>query len=359
MSLQPEVLGSLFEMNRDPAIGIDDKHAVIFANPAAAQLGFSVGADAGELLPEHILSDPAEQFIATLRLCSRRANVSVRRLDGVTVCTFSLLNTEPPSPSQMRAFQDMSAQLMTVRMALDALSAHLGDDCDAVLQDLSSTLYKQYYLLRRGCQHLNQSASILRGELAFQPRPLDLGTLCRELCDTVGLLAESMDISVSFKADMGMHLTMADRELLEQMLAGLLSNSLGSCRKGDVIRVELTRQGERFIIAVSDTGQGISPERLAGLFNDALPGRDTDATAGAGMGLLIARGIAERHGGTLILESRPGEGTSVRVSIPYRRSESTTVNTPLARYRSDGMNTVLTELSPLLDKKLFTRKMFD
>lgn len=358
MSLQPEVLGSLFDMNRDPVIGIDEGQTVVFANPAAAQLNIRAGMNAVDFLPEHILLDPAEQFIATLQLGSRRANVSVRRLEGVAICTFSLPGSQSPSTSQARAIQDMAAQLMTARLALDALTGHIKED-DPVVQDASCTLYKQYYLLRRDCQHLNQTVGILRGELAFQPRVLDLGTLCRELCDTVSRLAEYLGISVSFNADMRMHLTMADRDLLEQMLSGLLTNSIAHCRQGDVIHVELTRQGERFIIAVNDPGTGITPERLACLFNGSLSDDCSDTTVGAGLGLLIARGVAERHGGTLILESRPGKGTSVRISIPCRQSENTTINSPLARYRSDGMNTVLTELAPLLDKKIFTRRMFD
>lgn len=360
MSLHPEVLGSLFEISSDPVIGIDRSHTVVFANPAAAQLGIDVGTPAAEVLQEHILEDPAEQFIATLHsFRGRRANVSVRRLEDTTVCTFTLLTDVAPSPGHARAIQELSSSLMTARLAMDALTCRINADSDPALHDASCTLYKQYYMMRRNCQHLNQVCSISGGGLPYQPRVLDLGTLCRELCDTVGRLVENMGISILFRADMAMHLTVADRDLLEQMLTGLLTNSIAHCKPGDVIRTELVRQGERFIIAVNDPGTGIPPEKLAGIFNDSLYGSGTDTTAGAGLGLLIARGIAERHGGSLILESRPGQGTSVRVSIPFKQSEDTTVNTPVASYRSDGMNTVLTELSPLLDRKIFTRRMFD
>ncbi len=359
MSMLPDTLGTLFDMSRDPVLGIDGRKVIVYANPAAAALlGARMGEPAEGLIQGHILDEAAEQFIASVRIGDRRANVSVRRVDGMAVCVYSPLRDDPPSSGQARALQDMASQLMTARMAMDALTARLRPESDPALRDAADTLYKQYYLLRRSCLHLTQAAGILHDTLPFLPHVTDLGTVCRELCETVGLLAESRGVGVMFEADFALHLTMADRDLLEQMLANLLSNSLAHCKQGDVIRVELCRQGERFILSVNDPGSGISPEKLARLFNGGDAGL-TDPADGAGLGLLIARGIAERHGGTMILESRPGQGTSVRVSIPYRQSESTVMNSPMPRYRSDGMNTVLTELAPLLDKKTFSRRMFD
>ena len=359
MNLQPEQLGALFNMSRDPVLGIDAGRTVAFANPAAAQLGIQAGMDAGELLPEHILSDPGEQFIASFRQGNRRISVSVQRLDGLTLCVCALPAGPSPMTSHSRALQELTANLMTTRLALDALSCCIRPETDPALQDVTSTLYRQYYLLRRTCTHMRQADGVLLGELPFQPRVLDLGNVCRELCDTVGQLTEPMGVSVAFHADFSMALTLADRDLIEGMLANLLTNSLLHCKQGDVIRVELTRWDDRFIIAVNDPGTGIPPEKLTELFNGQPAGGESDASAGAGLGLLVARGAAERHGGSMILESRQGEGTSVRVSIPLKQSDSTTINTPMVRYRSDGMNMILTELAPLLDKKYFNRKMFD
>ncbi len=360
MSLQPESLGALFDMSRDPVLGIDEGQTIVFANPKAASLlGARVGMAASDLLPEHILSDPAEQFIVTLRLGEKRANVSVQRLEGVTVCTYFLLQSDAVVPGSVRAMQAMSAQLMTARLAMDALTSHIKADSDPVLQDASAALYKQYYLMRRSCLHMGQAAGILQNELPFSPRVTDLGTVCRELCETVSVLSESMGVSVTFRADFSIYLTMADRDLIEEMLANLLSNSLRHCKAGDAVQVELTRQGDRFILSVSDNGSGISADRLAGVFTDTPSGEQTDPADGAGLGLFVARGIAERHGGNMILESRPGKGTCVRVSIPCKKSDTLQMKTPLAPYRTDGMNLVLTELADVLDKKYFTKKFFD
>lgn len=359
MSILPETIGSLFEMSRDPVMGVDAEHTVAFANPpAAALLGIHAGDDAARLVPAHILDDPAEQFIATVRVGVCPANVSVRRLECVSVLTWSLPHQEPPGLDPNRALRELADSLMNTRLAIDALVRYTKAEDDPAAREASSMLYKSYHEMLRLSRHMTLAANIARDQLPSAPRVTDLGEVCRDLCRTVGALFESRGVSVVFHTDPGMHLTMADPDQLEVMLLNLLHNSLSHCGEGDVIRVDLTRQGDRFIIAVQDPGGGIAPDTLAGIFGSASP--DPAATAGgAGMGLLIARGIAERHGGALILESRPGAGTAVRISIPYKPYEDLKVNTPMARYRSDGMNNVLTELSTLLDKSFYTSKMFD
>lgn len=352
MSLQPEMLGPLFEMSREPVLGLDAQKKVVFANPAAtALLGVRAGDSADDVLPEHILSDTAEQFIASHRIGERRANVSVRRVEGVSVCTWSLSQSEPSCPVQSKALEEMSSHLMAARMAIDAIVRRTRAEDDQALNGTVQLLYQEYYRLQRVCQHMKMTENILQDTLPLLSGVTDLGTLCRELCDTVGRLFEDRGIPVVFEADFGLHLTMADSSLLECMLANILANSLAHCKSGDEIRVALDHQGDRFIIAVRDNGSGIDPEQMARIFNGA--------PAGAGQGLLIARGIAERHGGALILESRPGQGTSVRISIPYRQSDTLQMNSPPVRYHSDGMSAVLTEFSELLDKKYYTRRMFD
>jgi signal transduction histidine kinase len=67
---------------------------------------------------------------------------------------------------------------------------------------------------------------------------------------------------------------------------------------------------------VADNGEGITPEILGTVFSRFASDIPlSDAGGGAGLGLTIARGAAEKHGGALILESRPGEGTIVRATV--------------------------------------------
>ena len=61
----------------------------------------------------------------------------------------------------------------------------------------------------------------------------------------------------------------------------------------------------------------------------------------------------------MILESRPGRGTTVQISLPCKKSEDMVINSPQSVYRSEGMSTVLMELSPFLDRQYYNKKMFD
>lgn len=360
MSIPSEALGALFEMSRDPVIGIDRTDTVVFANPpAAAFLKVGPGASARDVVPEHILAERADRFLATARIGGCRSSVSVVRMEGIAVCTFSLPREPAAVDPGASALRELSSSLMSARLAIDALVGHTNAESDPVLRETSAILYKEYYRLLRTCRHMTLAAGVAADDLPYKPRVTDLREMCRQLCDTVGRLTDSRGVSVVFQTDPGLHLTMADQDLLEIMLLNLMTNSLFHCRAGDTIRVELTRRDDRFILAVEDPGSGMSPEQLSRVFSRS-PGSDgVDPGAGAGLGLYIARGIAERHGGSVILESRPGRGTAVRISIPYRQSEDMTAHSPAPLYRSDGMNSVLMELSTLLDKSYYNRKMFD
>ena len=359
MSILPENLWALFDMSRDPVIGIGPDQSIVYANPpAAALLGVGAGSPAGGTVPEHILNEPSERFVASARVGRKRLNVSVIRLDGLTVCVYTRPPEEPAGTGpSVRALQELSSCLMSARLAIDALVRRTGADADPALLQTSAILYREYYRMLRACRHMTLAAGVAADSLPYTPQATDLGQLCRELCDTVGRLTESLGISVTFQADFGVHLSMADRNLLEILLLNLLTNSLTHSRAGDTIRVELARQKDRFLLSVRDPGSGISPEQLTGVFNSCPD--PAGPSAGAGLGLYIARGIAERHGGAMILESRPGRGTTVQISLPCKKSEDMVINSPQSVYRSEGMSTVLMELSPFLDRQYYNKKMFD
>jgi CheY-like chemotaxis protein len=103
------------------------------------------------------------------------------------------------------------------------------------------------------------------------------------------------------------------------MIWNLLSNAVKFTPKGGRVHVTLERVNSHVEIAVSDTGEGLSPEQLAHIFDrfwqaDASPAR---THGGLGLGLAIARQLAELHGGTLVAESAgEGQGSTFTVKLP-------------------------------------------
>jgi signal transduction histidine kinase len=99
-----------------------------------------------------------------------------------------------------------------------------------------------------------------------------------------------------------------------QVLAHLLRNATQASASSSPIRVETRAQEDRVQIRVIDEGQGIGPSELKRIFDPFFTTRrDSGAT---GFGLSVAHGIVTGHGGTLEVESRPGAGTTISISLP-------------------------------------------
>jgi signal transduction histidine kinase len=112
-----------------------------------------------------------------------------------------------------------------------------------------------------------------------------------------------------------------DSARLGQVLDNLLSNAIKYTPAGGSVHVEVSGQDRLARIEVTDNGIGVAQEELGQLFSRFYRAASATRRAipGTGLGLVIARAIVEEHGGTISLESREGEGTSVTVTLPLRQ----------------------------------------
>jgi two-component system OmpR family sensor kinase len=112
-----------------------------------------------------------------------------------------------------------------------------------------------------------------------------------------------------------------DRDRLRQLLLNLLSNAAKYTVSGDTIEVRAAAEDTSIVLSVADHGPGIAPEQQRLVFEKF--GRVNSggrSKPGAGLGLFIARSIAEAHGGTLDLRSDPGAGATFTVRLPVSGS---------------------------------------
>ncbi len=112
----------------------------------------------------------------------------------------------------------------------------------------------------------------------------------------------------------GLPAVWADHDRMEQVLLNLMDNALRHNPEGTQVRVSTLADGASVAIAISDDGSGV-PDDVAAAFFDPERRRRTE-TAGAGLGLSIARGIVEAHGGTIALLCTAERGAQVIVRIP-------------------------------------------
>jgi len=105
----------------------------------------------------------------------------------------------------------------------------------------------------------------------------------------------------------------ADPELLRQAFLNLCVNAIHAMQPGGGrLDVRLRSDGEGAVVEFQDTGPGIDPDTLKHVFEPFF----TTKANGTGLGLAIVRQAAETHGGTVEVESRPGQGALFRVRLP-------------------------------------------
>lgn len=130
-----------------------------------------------------------------------------------------------------------------------------------------------------------------------------------------GLQGEPPDIRLTIDPDVPD--VRADAAQLERAFANLLENAR-RYSGGLPISVRARRAGQRVLVSVVDQGPGIPPAEHERIFEPFYRGRSTsgDAWTGSGLGLAIAKGFVEANGGTIDVQSLPGQGTSFQISLP-------------------------------------------
>lgn len=156
------------------------------------------------------------------------------------------------------------------------------------------------------------------GELRLHFQRTDLGEVIREIVDIHRPLLRDRDLKL--RAEIGPELpsVVCDRRRIGQILTNLVSNAIKFTEQGEiVVRGAWDPHGDRIVIRCIDTGVGIAPEELDSIFEEyRQAGPVKRRKKGTGLGLSIAKTIAEHHGGSLHVESTPGEGSTFTLTLP-------------------------------------------
>jgi two-component system NtrC family sensor kinase len=170
-------------------------------------------------------------------------------------------------------------------------------------------------------------SAIVRNLLDFaRQRPVDLRDVDvhAALQESLHLIDHQMKLqSVTLDAELDGHpIVRADFGQLRQAFVNILLNAVEASQKGDTLTVRLLREypGE-VAVAVTDTGVGIDEEHLQHIFDPFF----TTKEKGTGLGLSVVYGIVEGLGGKFEVESRKGQGTSVRIRLPLVATATATV----------------------------------
>jgi PAS domain S-box-containing protein len=334
----------LAELSPEPIVRFDHSGRVLLANAASVavlQQPGSVGRFLPDLIPELAGFDFAgciEQAGLRDLACMKSERTYRLTVRGVPELQFGQLyatditdtvrarqEAEAASLAKSQFLANMSHELRTPLSAINGFSEVL---LEGAFGSLTSQQREYVQRINQSGQHLLllindllDLAKIEAGKLELMREDFDLRLVCHEACDLISgrvqhrglvLVRELPGVPVAYAGD---------KLRLRQVLINLLSNAVKFTERGTVT-VSLEMRDEYYKLGVRDTGIGIAPEKLSRLFKrfEQVHDQRLVGDPGSGLGLSLCREIVTAHGGSISVESAPGEGSLFLVTLPREKA---------------------------------------
>jgi signal transduction histidine kinase len=176
----------------------------------------------------------------------------------------------------------------------------------------------QAQLLARLVEDLRTLALAEAGQLSLDRQPTDPVELVKRVVASFEPNATGKRVALSVDSPPSLPRIQADGQRIAQVLTNLLGNALRYTPENGRVDVQLRAEAKSVVVAVTDTGPGISADDLPHIFDRfyrADKSRSREG-GGSGLGLAIARGIIAAHGGRIWAESKTGQGTTLAFTLP-------------------------------------------
>jgi signal transduction histidine kinase len=220
---------------------------------------------------------------------------------------------------------DLRNPLSTIAMCAAALvdaGARAEGPAGEAVRGAAGTVQEAVRWMEAIIEDLLEAARLEGGRPALRRAPVDAAALVRRVAELHAAQADAAGVTLAAHAAPGLPALDADAERLLRALGNLVSNAVKFTPAGGRVDVEARAEapaalgdGARVAFAVRDTGAGIAPANLPHLFERFWQAHEQQR-GGAGLGLAIARGIAEAHGGTLGVVSEVGRGSTFTLTLP-------------------------------------------
>jgi PAS domain S-box-containing protein len=358
--LPPELFSGILAVSADAVVAVDDEQRIIFFNEGAERIfGWSADEVGGQylamLLPEryraqhrgHVEGFGAahgrarlmgeRQRISGLRKSGEEfpAEASIQRMvvDGRNVYTALLRDVTARQQAEdalrqaIQARDDMTGivshdlrnpanavKMLAASILSDAESGRVPPDVVERVEVMQQAAAQMDALI----QDLLDVTRIDAGRLRVSPRLVDPRPLVHRALEALRPLAELADVTLEERYDEDLPEVYVDPERFTQVLSNLVGNALKFTPGGGRVTVASQRGESALTVSVTDTGEGIPAAQLPHVFDRFFQGRSDGRSPrqGAGLGLPIARGIVEAHGGSIRVESELGVGTTVTIELP-------------------------------------------
>jgi PAS domain S-box-containing protein len=185
--------------------------------------------------------------------------------------------------------------------------------------EFASLIQRQLSHMSRIAEDLLDASRISRGEISLTMRPLSMKSVVAETLEQLdsAYMAKQQLVSLTLPDDDCM--VMGDSTRLVQVAGNLLANAIRYTPADGLIQVALSRVQHAIELSITDSGVGIDPERIAGIFDLYVQGSKSSSrkTDGLGLGLSLVKGLVTAHGGSVKVESRGiNLGSRFSIQIP-------------------------------------------
>jgi signal transduction histidine kinase len=330
---------SLLKHMAEGVIAVDEEQRIIMVNPAVISLLGLTGVLESLPLAEAALPRQLERSL--VRVCQQErgapttitfacgpvavlANISpVLTPQGEFRGAIALLRDQT-AQAQFRKLQESLVANVSheIRGPLTALSAMVEALADGVLPEGVQPRYLKAMLaeigrLRRLTADLLELSRLDAGIVALSPITFSVDILVEGLAERWLARCVAADLALEIQAPPV--LVIGDPDRVEQVLTSFLDNAVRFTPRGGHIALFARVEGPMVRLGVSDSGPGIGPEHLLFVwerFYKADQARSRTSESGTGLGLAIAKHWVEQMGGTVAVESTPGEGSSFSFTLP-------------------------------------------
>lgn len=356
-----EKIFNLFRSYSEAVLGIQNQE-IVFFNPAAEELIPNIKYGPADFLPSEVLGKCGSNFVASFDLGNNTIEASGSTIDDLAI--LRLFPKKCASDENLALLDNVNYQMRDALSVMSMSSSFLSAAIDKLerpdLQNYMSILMQNYYKLARISENLTSFTQMTTSSYNFSPSNIDVVKFLKDLLSTLDVLSEKLSVKISFETTESSHIIGLDGGKFAQMLLNLLSNSIKYTDPGGTIVVSFSTHKDKVIIGVKDTGSGIPLNHLqASITKHSQERKTSDVLGGIGIGLSLASNIARLHGGSLLMESIEGKGTSVKITLPDKTVSSNLVREDISPSLDIDIHQIYTQLADALPSDLFNPKYLD
>jgi signal transduction histidine kinase len=218
---------------------------------------------------------------------------------------------------------ELRTPLTSIRMFAETL-LHRGPEDRETHDEFLGTIVEESNRLSRLLGNVLEFSAIERGKRQYQMQPCDLGEIVDAAVRAIQQRLDSEGFVLEMTLDEDLPLVSADGDAIEQAVLNLLTNAMKYSGESRFIHLGMRREDGGAVISVSDRGVGIKPSEQRRIFESFYRADTPEAeeVPGTGLGLTLVEHIVTAHGGSVELESTPGQGSTFSLHLPLETPES-------------------------------------